>query len=343
MNTRTRFLLAGLVAWASLMPFSGSSQVFWRVSVKVFTDSNGNRPINRTNADIQDDYQYYNELLVKYARGSRFSLVEIVQLPSSLSGWFNVAARNSSNRDALLANATSNATLYAYRTDDINIYVNNSSSGVCCGSNNGLVFTGREDDHITPVHEIGHMIGLPHTQGSGCNSCCPDALGCCDVPGDDGIADTISDLPCWTRDEVSQNNFGAVYSALTASQQDRVDDVWLNIMSYHYGSFNNHLERLTPGQMDRVAETSNGTRDNVTGNYYRFVSTSGGNDIFFNGLTAGTPFATVVGAINGSQDDDVLLMRAGTYNTVVSGAWRITANRVLCSRGGTVRLTKSNP
>jgi hypothetical protein len=63
----------------------------------------------------------------------------------------------------------------------------------------------------------------------------------------------------------------------------------------------------------------------------------------FNGLSAGFPFATVDGAINGSNDNDVLLLRAGTYNKVTAGAWRITANRVLVSRRGTARLTKSNP
>lgn len=338
---KTRFCLALLVAALALVPAPGSAQVFFRVSVKVFTDSGGNRPSGRSNAEIQDDYVYYNRLLGNYARGCQFSLTEIVQMPSSLSGWFNMTARSGTSRDQLLANATSNATLYAYRTDAVNIYINNSSSGVCCGANNGLVFTGNEDDHITPVHEIGHMLGLSHTQGSGCNSCCPDVLGCCDVPGSDGISDTISDLPCWTRDQVAQNNFGNTYANVTASQRDQVDDVWLNIMSYHYGNFNNLLERLTPGQMDQLAITANSTRDNVTGNYFRFVDLSAGNDTLFNGLSTSVPFRTIDGAITGSGADDVLVIRNGTYNKSVAGSWRITANRVLTSRNGTVRLTRT--
>jgi hypothetical protein len=321
-------------------PVASQAQVIFRVSVKVFTDSNGNRPSGRANAEIQDDYVYYNELLTKYARGCQFSLIEVVQLPSSLSGWFNVAARDSGNRGNLQNNATSNTVLYAYRTDAINVYINNSSSGVCCGANNGLIFTGNEDDHITPVHEIGHMLGLPHTQGSGCNSCCPDPLGCCDVPGDDGIADTIPDLPCWSTNQISLNWYGISYASLSAGQREVVHDVWYNIMSYHYGSFNNHLERLTPGQMDKVGDTVNGTRDAVTVNYFVFVS-NGGLDLFNNGHSLSLPMGTIPGALTASADDDVLLMSAGTYNNNVAGVWRITQNRVLCSRNGTVRLTKT--
>lgn len=333
------FLLASLLTAAGLWTATGHAQVFWRVSVKVFTDSNGNRPANRSDAQIQDDYVYYNQLLVNYARGCQFSLNEIVQLPSSLSSWFNVAARDAGNRDALLTAATGNPSLYAYRSDHINLYINNSSSGVCCGAGNGLVFIGNEDNHITPVHEIGHMLGLAHTQGSGCNSCCPDPLGCCDTPGDDGISDTIPDLPCWTRDQISQNWYGVNYASLSAAGQDVVNDVWLNIMSYHYGSFNGWQERLTPGQMDKVAETANGTRDVVTGNYFIFVDGTSGNDSN-GGLTASDSFRTINAAISSSSNDDVLLMRAGTYNKSTVGTWRITANRVLCSRKGTVRLTR---
>jgi hypothetical protein len=154
------------------------------------------------------------------------------------------------------------------------------------------------------------------------------------------VADTIEDLSCWTRDDIAQNSFGVNYSTATATQRDQVDDVFLNIMSYHYGNFNNLLERLTPGQMDRVAGVANTTRDNVTGNYFRFVDFASPLDNL-GGLNTGTAFRTIDGAITGSGNDDVLLIRAGTYNKAVAGSWRITANRVLTSRNGTVRITRT--
>jgi hypothetical protein len=112
-------------------------------------------------------------------------------------------------------------------------------------------------------------------------------------------------------------------------------------MSYHYGSFNNCLERLTPGQMDQLAITANGNRDNVTGNYFRFVDPSSVFDGLGGGLTTATAFHAVEGAIANSGNDDVLAIRSGTYNRALAGTWRITANRVLTSRKGTVRITKT--
>ena len=279
---------------------SAPAQIVWHVSIKVFTDSSGNRPVDRADANIQDDYVYYNKLLQGYTRGCQFQVTEIVQMPATLSGWFNLDPRSSVNRDNLQNNAGSNAVLYAYRNNAINLYINNGSSGICCGSGNGLIFIGKEDDHINPMHEIGHMLGLAHTQGKRCNNCSGDPLGSCSTPGNDDIDDTIPDLPCWNIDQVAKNSFGNTYSNLNAGQRYAVDNVWLNIMSYHYGRFNNGLERLTPNQMDLVAETSNVQRGNtVTGLFY-FVDPANGKDQPSNvGWTMFLAKRTINGALEG--------------------------------------------
>ena len=87
--------------------------------------------------------------------------------------------------------------------------------------------------------------------------------------------------------------------------------------------------------------TANGTRDAVTVNYFRFVDPSTSFDGLAGGLNTATAFHTVEGAIAGSASSDVLAIRTGTYNRALAGTWRITQNRVLTSRGGTVRITKT--
>jgi hypothetical protein len=329
-----------LIVALSLLPCAGSAQVVWRVSIKVFTDASSNRPLNRGDGNIQDDFVYYNNLLGKYARGCQFTVTEIVQMPSSLSAWFNVDPRNSANRNNLQTAAGANSALYAYRNDAINLYINNGSSGICCGNGNGLIFIGREDDHINPMHEIGHMLGLAHTQGIGCGNCTGDALGSCSTPGNDNINDTIPDLACWSRDQVAQNTYG-IYANLNGGQQYSVDNVWLNIMSYHYGNFNNGLERLTPNQMDLVAETSNGARFNTATRSFIFVDSTTGNDsIFNNGRVAATSVRTIGTALSRSANNDSLQLRAGSYGPPAAGNWVLNAPRVLCSRGGSATLVR---
>ena len=317
MNSRFLFTIGiGLLCLCSPI----HAQLSWRVSVKVFTSAGGNRPVDRTDAQIQDDYDYYNKLLAIHARGYQFQLTEVVQLPSTLSSWFSIPARNAANRDALQATATADAAsraLYAYRDNAINVYINNSASGICCGAGNGLIFIGREDGHITPLHEIGHLLGLPHTQGYGCNGCCPD-VNCCDAPGNDGLPDTILDLPCWDRNQIAENNFPA-YPNLTEAQWAQVDDVWLNIMSYHYGFFNNCRERLTSDQLDLLTDVSNGSRFNVATGRTWFVDRAnsclqpaGGSGCTI--FDFGGPLPSVTGGINAATAGDIVLIRSGNYN-----------------------------
>ncbi len=340
MNSRLLFLSLLIATLCGAVPDAGAG-VRWRVSVKVFTDANGNRPINAFDARIQGLIDDYNDRLKVFARGLQLELTEIVELSPDLNEWFNRQARNGDNRQALQDIATLLPDLFAYRANSINVYINNSESGVCCGGGNGLIFMGDPGaTSSTMFHEIGHFMGVSHTQGEGCNGCCPDDLGCCDLPGNDHVSDTIADLACWTRDEVATANFGTTYNNSTASQQARVDDVWLNLMSYH----NNDLPdlRLTDGQIDRAGGVSNTERDNIAANYFRFVHSTIGSDAS-QGLSPQLPIRTWGAAIVTAGTGDTLAFSAGTYNRSSSSAYRITKNCVLTSRGGTVRLRHVAP
>lgn len=336
-----RFLICLLLA--SLFGFAAdaSARVRWRVSIKIFTDDNGNRPVGAFDWVMQGLIDDYNERLQIFARGLQLELTEVVELDSSLSSWFNRAARDSSNRQDLQDVATLFPSLYAYRDNSINVYINNSSSGICCGAGNGLLFMGTPGvTSSTMFHEIGHFMGVDHTQGEGCNGCCPDALGCCDLPGNDHVSDTIIDLACWDRDQIAQLNYGATDANITVAQRRQVDNVWFNLMSYHQNDLPGL--RLTQGQIDRAGGVSNTDRDNIAANYFRFVDNSSGNDAN-PGLSPSLPVRTLTTAIATAGVSDTIAFSAGTYTRASSSAYRITKACVLTSRGGNVRLRQVAP
>lgn len=340
MNSRRFFICLLLVALFGVAPDAGAG-VRWRVSVKIFTDDNGNRPVGAFDSVMQGLIDDYNERLQLFGRGLRLELTEVVQLDASLSIWFNRAARNSANRQELQDAATLFPGLYAYRDNSINVYVNNSSSGICCGGGNGLLFMGVPSaTSSTMFHEIGHFMGLNHTQGEGCNGCCPDDLGCCNLPATDHVSDTILDVACWTRDEIATSNYGANDANITASQRGQVDNVWFNLMSYHQNDLPGL--RLTQGQIDRAGGVSNAERDNIAANYFRFVSSTAGSDAN-PGLSPSQPIRTLSIAISAAGASDTIAFSAGTYTRSSSSAYRITKACVLTSRGGNVRLRQVAP
>lgn len=340
MKPRLFFLCLLMAALCNVVP-DASAGVRWRVSVKVFTDANGNRPANAFDARIQGLIDDYNDRLKIFGRGLQLELTEIVELGPDLDFWFNREARNSANRQELQDSATLFPGLYAYRDNSINVYVNNSSSGICCGGGNGLLFMGVPGStSSTMFHEIGHFMGLNHTQGEGCNGCCPDALGCCDLPATDHVSDTILDVACWTRDEIATVNYGANDADITASQRGQVDNVWFNLMSYHQNDLPGL--RLTQGQIDRAGGVSNTDRDNIAANYFRFVSSTAGSDAN-PGLYPSLPIRSLAIAISAAGTSDTIAFSAGTYTRSSSSAYRITKACVLTSRGGNVRLRQVAP
>ena len=112
------------------------------------TNSDGyiNNNANLTSRQaVTNNINYANHLLDRTGRGFRFNLTEIQDV-SGASGFFNLPARSEANKVSLEAAATTSAASRAqffWRDDAINVYINDTSSGVCSfvGSGN-MVFTG---------------------------------------------------------------------------------------------------------------------------------------------------------------------------------------------------------
>ncbi len=310
-----------------LGPAAASAQIEWRVSVKFLLDAGGSRPATgnlNTNAEVQSQIDLGNAALAATGRGYQLRLVEIVDLAGA-SAFSNMSCA-AGDRDALDLIAHLQPSVYAWRSDAINVYVTHAScAGICSFPSNvsETIVLGQAANSTSLLHEIGHYMDLCHTQGCPCGAC-DGGGGVCDVtPGDDGMPDTLPDLGCWDQDDIAQNAFGVNYAAATTGQQDQVDDVFFNIMSYH-----SIRDRLTESQMDRMTDLSNGSRSHVaTGTTY-FVDPIGVPGFEFG--TSLFPFRDVDDALAAAGPGDIVLLRGGVYAepaSAVTGAAMLRSSR----------------
>lgn len=307
------------------LPFGASAQLEWRLSIKLIADTNNNAPPNAF-VNISNEVLIANQLLDSYGRGYRFRLNEILTL-TGVSQWYNMQARNNSNKLALQAAARANPSLYAYRTNAANVYVVNSFSGVCSfpGDGDDIILLGANAYRTLLLHESGHYFNLLHTHNTeqflnSDNSNCTNQCSCAQlISGDDNTAETALDHECWnSRDQVAVGAFGAAYTNLNSDQQWRVDNTWLNIMSYHPPA---NLTILTDDQLDFVTDASNTSRFNAATGRTRFVDRThaGAED----GSRA-NPFRGVGQGVVAAAPGDIVLIRAGNYNEGATYAKRVT-------------------
>jgi hypothetical protein len=215
-----------------------------RLNIRFIVDANGNRPAAgrlNTDAEIIAEFDAGNDILtglLSEFQLQRFALSNL----TGVSQWYNTEC-TSANYDALRAAAIAAPATYGWRSDAINIYINAGASSARSGfpPDNEMIFMnqGCTNTPSCMLHEIGHSMNLYHTHSS-----------------NEECADTISDNSAWTRDQLSQNNFGDIYANLTAAQQAQVDMVWNNVMSYHVSM---PQDLLSPCQMDR--ESTQGYAD----------------------------------------------------------------------------------
>jgi hypothetical protein len=339
--------LATIAVLAIVLPSASLAQdgtITVDLSYKVVLNpADGTRPPGATDAAIDQAIAGMNTLYQAYSRGYSFRRVgPITQVggqgdTTGPSRWYNTnffASDGSTQRTQMEAAARADAR-YAWNNNAINIYLVNGICGGLCSfptADNIILIGGCSAGTAwVQLHEIGHYFNLCHTQGCPCGCCTAGQTGACNtVPGDDGIADTLPDLPCWSQDQIARNSFsGRVYAQLNPGEQSQVDNVFHNLMSYHGGACGNggSQTRLTELQLDRWAD-ANPNRLNVTlGRRTRFVQVGGTGS-----GTSTAPFGRVQNAVTASTRDDIILLRPGSYNEI------LTINRAV-----TLRVTRRGP
>lgn len=316
-----------------------------RLSYKVVLNpATGTRPPGVTDADIDNAITAMNALEETYFRGFRFVRVDPITniggrgdtTGAGPSKWYNTdfftedGAKLSMEREAL-----TNPTRYAWNANAVNLYITNFNgrcAGICSFVGESIIIiSGCTDDNgPLQLHEIGHYFALCHTQGCPCGSCEAGKTGACHtIPGDDGISDTLPDLQCWNQNNIANWTFSTNYANLTPAQRQQVDDVFFNVMSYHFGTI-----RMTELQLDRWTDTAAASRRATADGRTYFVQV-GGN--FLGSGFSTNPFATVRRGVDAAANSgDIVLLRPGAYNE-----WPLTIGAG--NKAVTLRVTRQGP
>ena len=299
-----------------------------RLSYKVVLNpATGLRQPGVLDADIDAAIAEMNRLQDTYFRGFRFQRVDAVSEvggqgdTTGPSRWFSTDffdAFNGGTWKDQMDNAARSDARYLWNTTAINIYITAGFCGGTCSydweGDNIIVIGGCSDgDGKVQMHEIGHYFSLFHTQGRTCGGCGSNP-GQCNSPGDDENPDTLPDVACWNQDAIASNFFHQTYGGLLPPLQNLVDNVFMNLMSFHASA----APRLTEQQLNRWTDRANNERRSVTSGRTWFVNTNNcqypaGNSVC-NPFFAG-PFPDVLDAVNASNPGggDILLLIPGTY------------------------------
>ena len=259
---------------------------------------------------------------------------------ADLTGATNVALRTASRTDL-----EDGPNRFRLQPNTVNVFAFPSEGGgrCACDQRSGpnpeaIIIIGQDRHESVALHEVGHFLGLCHTQGCGCGTCDdedgPFPQTCRDVPGDDLQFDTVEDLECWDENRIAQENFeGRPYAQLTPNEQMQVDNVWYNLLSYHWASGGGVPPRLTSDQADRALTVLSAAQFLVGNTCVHFVNAApdatdllgipncgptpdrdgnGYPDSDLDG-SAARPHLTILDALDNTAAGDVLMIRAGSY------------------------------
>jgi hypothetical protein len=263
MDRRQRHIAIGLSCLLLPQALASAQSVRARISFKVVLDANGNPPPEggfSPATHIEERVLRANELLALNGADWRLDLVEIVEV-AGISQFYAPFDSCPVVRHQIETAAEADPATYHWRTDAINVYVIQHAEGcaVCArvmGGDNIVISNVQAPPSnqldYTLIHEVGHYLDLCHTQGCFCALC--GSTGCPTQPADDDdeVDDTLSDSPCWNRENIAAYSFGVNYSQLSPENQRAVDATYGNLMSYHLDD-GNVLTRFTPGQIRKMA------------------------------------------------------------------------------------------
>ena len=227
-----------------------------RVSIKYIVDENGSRPATgsfNTDEEINEQSILANTVLATVISELRIQVIEIADLPPTLSAYSSLSA-TAANRDLIRTMALAEPTTWFWKTDAINVYVTagNGSAISKFPPDNDIILITQSIFDTTLLHELGHSLNLKHTHQNN---------------GNDGCVDTLNDNADWVfKDQMAISNYGLAYGQLTAMQQNKVDNTWSNIMSYHIPR-----DQLTSCQKDRASQQASSDEDWLLTKIPRYV------------------------------------------------------------------------
>lgn len=324
---RSRLLTALLVLVCLAAGVRAEPTITIRLYYKVITSPiNGAVPSGYSEGGVANAVARMNQLMESYGRGYRFDHGDGVRPIGNIGGvnrpdpahYYSVnLLGDPTERANLLDDASSLPSLYGYSTPYLNIFINNASQDTRCylPSSPMIVIDGATSvSGERTLHHIMHFLSLCNTQGCTCY-CCDGGSGACGTsPGSDGVSDTLPDLPCWSRDEVAQNNFSAPYAQLSTVQQNSVDNTFFNIMSFHNTFLCGQTlsaPRLTDTQLDRSADDASSTHRGVCDGSTYFVQANATG--FGNGRSS-SPFPRIADGVHAAQaGGNIVMIRGGNY------------------------------